>query len=103
MPARGTAVLFVFFAGQALFGLVAAAALFAARRRASKRAVMQVAVIIVVVESFILAAAGAAINSALRGNPALTSALVLYAGAGWIAVQFIILGWWFWAWRQSKR
>lgn len=92
----------VLVAGQVLFGLVAAAALVAARKRASRRAVIQVAVIIGVVESFALAVGAAAVNAARGGNSNLTRGLLSYAGVGWIAVQALILVWWFWAWRRSK-
>lgn len=95
------AVVGVLVAGQVLFGLVAAAALVAARKRASRRAVTQVAVIIAVVESLTLAVGAAAINAARGGSDAITRGLLWYAGAGWIAVQVVIIGWWFWSWRQS--
>lgn len=103
MTGRGMAVVGVLVAGQVLFGLVAAAALIAARKRASRRAVIQVAVIIGVVESFAIAVGAAAVNAARGGSATVTGGLLWYAGAGWIAVQAIILVWWYWAWRQSTR
>ena len=103
MSGRAMAVVGVLVSGQVLFGLVAAAALIAARNRTSKRAVIQVAVIIAVVESLVLAVGAAAVNAARGGSDVVTSGLLWYAGAGWIAVQIVILVWWFWAWRQSVR
>jgi uncharacterized membrane protein len=97
------AVVGVLVFGQVLFGLIAAAALVAARKRASRRSVIQVAVIIGVVESLVIAVGAAAVNAARGGSDALTAGLLWYAVAGWIAVQAVILAWWFWAWRESRR
>jgi hypothetical protein len=98
---RALAVVGVLVAGQLLFGLVAAAALVAARKRASRRAVVQVAVIIAVVESLALAVGLAAANAARGGSTTVTSGLLWFAGAGWLAVQAVIIVWWLWAWRAS--
>lgn len=103
MSERGLAVVAVLVAGQALFGCVAAVALWAARKRASTRVVGQIAVIIVVVESLVLAVGAAAFNAARGGNEAVTRSLLWYAGAGWIAVQLVIIVWWIWAWRRNRR
>ncbi len=97
------AVVGVLVAGQMLFGLVAAAALIAARKRASRRAVVQVAIIIGVVESLVIAVGAAAVNAARGGTESVTAALLWFAGAGWIAVQAVIIVWLVWAWRHSRR
>ena len=102
MSSRALAVVGVFVCGQMLIGLLAAAALFAARHRASRRAVIQIAVIIALVESFALATGLSAV-AASRGNVALSKALLVYVGSGWLVVQAVIIAWWLWAWRRSKR
>jgi hypothetical protein len=103
MSSRGMAVVVVLVAGMAFFGLAAAVALVAARNRVSRRAFVQVAVIIGVVESLVLALGAAALNGARGGDPALTTALLWYVGAGWIVVQAVVLGWLVWAWWRARR
>lgn len=103
MSGRALGVVGVLLAGQLLFGLVAAAALLTARKRASRRAVIQVAVIIGVVESFVIAVAAAAFNAARGGSDSVTAGLLRYAGAGWMAVQLIIIVGVVWAWWRSRR
>jgi len=99
---RALAVVSVFVCGQMLLGLLAAAALVAARRRTSRRAFVQVAVIIGFVESFALATGLSAV-AASRGNVAASKALLVYVGVGWLVVQLVIIVWWLWAWRRSRR